>query len=178
MWVRYSLLWTSTQIKLKYIKREATCCLPSVESVCGKCICNKQGNINLVVNIPGSTAKGLAKCHPWWLPQAHQRQHQRDQWTRWRSSLALHVASSFLLCSVSGWSAWSGPTNTWGGGGEEKKKNPHNLKTENLHYATIQVGSAAHAGIISCFFVKMKKSKLAQHFRFFFLFRAQLQIGI
>lgn len=59
--------------------------------------------------IPGSTAKDLARCRPWWPPQAHRLQRQHDQWTKWRSFLALHVVSSSLLCSASGWSAWSGP---------------------------------------------------------------------
>lgn len=96
----------------------------------GKFICHKQGYINLAVNIPGSTAKGLARCHPWWPPRAHQRQHRHDQWTKWRSSLALHVASSSLLCSVSGWSAWSGPTNTY-----------RRIKciTENFQFASTRV---------------------------------------
>ena len=53
-----------TKTKLKYIKGKAKHCLPRVESVRGKCLRNKQGNINLVVNIPGSTAKGLARCRP------------------------------------------------------------------------------------------------------------------
>lgn len=112
------------------------------------------GYINLNVNIPGSTAKGLARCHPWSPPRARQHQHQRDQWTKWRSSLALHVASSSLLCSVSGWSAWSGPTNAY-----------RILKciTENFQFASTQkLGGAVLIYFIHKYFKETKTAKISR----------------
>lgn len=59
---------------------------------------------------PGNTAEDLARCHPLWPPPTHLLLNQSDQWTRWKSSQALHVASSFLLYFEFDWNDLWGPS--------------------------------------------------------------------
>lgn len=58
---------------------------------------------------PSNTAEDWARCHPLWPPPTHLLLNQSDQWTRWKSSQALHVASSCPLYFEVDWNDLWGP---------------------------------------------------------------------